>query len=413
MSDQNAFTLDGGQATDDLAGDNNYVAGNRGYVGPQAAIPTPVESIEEFKVATNNQTADFAESAGGQVMLVTKRGTNQWHGSGYDYFQADWLDAAGWNTNIQNAPKVKQHQNRFGGSIGGPLGSKSFLGGKTYIYGNYEGRRYPCANSTYERAVPSDLLRQGIMQLRDASGNIVDYNLATSTQCGPSGGQPCDPRGIGLNPTINQLWSKYEPQPNDCVNSGPVGGDNLNVCGYHAPLVLPIRDDFFVTRLDHDFGDKWRFTASYRFYRLQEPTTDQVDIGGVLAGDKLGAPASKSSDPGQPRYVVFGLTGTITPTLTNNFNVSCLRNDWNWIRKGVPTGLLGVPGGLEVGGETGNSLDPLDMQTQQTRNRLWDGHDWAYSDNLSWLKGKHFLQFGAKLGTGGTIMSVTTTLRAP
>ena len=316
-------------------------------------------------------------------------------------------------TNIQNSPKVKQHQNRFGGSIGGPLSSKSFLGGKTYIYGNYEGRRYPYANSTYERAVPSDLLRQGIMQLRDASGNIVDYNLATSTQCGPSGGQPCDPRGIGLNPTINQLWSKYEPQPNDCVNSGPVGGDNLNVCGYHAPLVLPIRDDFFVTRLDHDFGDKWRFTASYRLYRLQEPTTNQVDIGGVLVGDKLGVPASKSSDPGQRRYLVFGLTGTITPTLTNNFNVSYLRNDWNWIRAGVPTGLLGVPGGLEVGGETGNSLDPLDMQTQQTRNRLWDGHDWAYLDNLSWLKGKLPPVRRRIQGTGGTIMSVTTTLRAP
>jgi len=63
MSDQNTFTLDGGNATDDLAGDNNYVAGNRTYVGPQAAIPTPVESIEEFKVSTNNQTADFSSSA--------------------------------------------------------------------------------------------------------------------------------------------------------------------------------------------------------------------------------------------------------------------------------------------------------------------------------------------------------------
>jgi hypothetical protein len=396
MSDQNAFTLDGGQATDDLAGDNNYVAGNRGYVGPQAAIPTPVESIQEFKVATNNQTADFSESAGGQVMLVTKRGTNQWHGSGYDYFQADWLDAAGWNTNIQGAPKVKQHQNRFGGAVGGPLTSRKFLGGRTYIYGNYEGRRYPYANGTYERAVPSMLLRQGILQVRDNTGNVVDYNLANSTQCGSTGGLPCDPRGIGLNPTISQLWNQYEPAPNDCQHSQPVGGDNLNVCGFFAPLVLPIRDDFFVTRLDHDFGDRWHLTASYRFFRLQEPTTDQVDIGGVLPGDKLGVPASASSDPAQPRYLVAGLTGNITPTLTNDFHVSYLRNDWNWIRAGVPTGLLGVPGGLEVGGETGNSLDPLDMQTQQARFRTWNGHDWAYSDNLSWLKGNHFFQFGGE-----------------
>lgn len=396
MSDQNSFTLDGGQATDDLAGDNNYVAGSRGYVGPQAAIPTPVESIEEFKVATNNQTADFAESAGGQVMLVTKRGTNSWHGSGYDYFQADWLNSSSWGNNLLGAPKTKQHQNRFGGSLGGPLSSKNFLGGKTYIYGNYEGRRYPYANNAYERRVPSMLFRAGIIQLRDASGNIVPYNLATSKQCGESGGLPCDPRGIGLNPVINQLWSKYEPPPNDCVNSGPVGGDNLNTCGYFAPLALPIRDDFFVTRLDHDFGDKNHLMVSYRFYRLVEPTTDQVDIGGIAPGDTLGVPASKSSDPSQPRYGVAGLTSTITPTLTNNFTISYLRNDWNWIRYGVPTGQLGIPGGLEVGGETGNSLDPLDFQTQQARFRTWDGHDWAYNDNVSWLKGKHFFQFGGE-----------------
>lgn len=397
MSDQNTFTLDGGDSTSDLEGDNNYVAGNRGYVGPQAAIPTPVESIEEFKVATNNQTADFSSSAGGQVMLVTKRGTNQWHGSGYDYFQADWLDAAGWNADVINQPKVKQHQNRFGGAIGGPITSKSFLGGKTYIYGNYEGRRYPYANSTYERAVPSLDFRNGIVQLPNASGQVIDYNLATSTQCGPQGGMPCDPRGIGLDPTISKLWNTYEPAPNDCQNSATVGGDNLNVCGYTSPLVLPIRDDFFVTRLDHDFGDKWHFTASYRFFKLVEPTTDQVDIGGIAPGDKLGVPTSKSSDPAQPRYFVAGLTTNITPTLTNDFHWSYLRNDWNWIRYGVPNGQLGIPGGLEVGGETGNSLDPLDMQTQQTRFRTWNGHDYSYIDTMSWLKGNHFFQIGGNM----------------
>ena len=396
MSDQNSFTLDGGTATDDLAGDNNYVAGNRGYAGPQAAIPTPVESIEEFKVATNNQTADFAQSAGGQVMLVTKRGTNQWHGSGYDYFQADWLDSASWGVNLRGAPKIKQHQNRFGGAVGGPITSKDFLGGRTYIYFNYEGRRYPYANGTYERAVPSALFRQGILQFRDKSGTINQYNLATSTVCGPSGGQACDPRGMGINPTISQLWSTYMPMPNDCTNSAVVGGDNLNTCGYYAPLDLPIRDDFAVARLDHDFGDKWHLMLSYRYFRLELPTTDQVDIGGLVSGDKLGVPASKSSDPGQPRYMVAGLTGTITPTVTNDFHVSYLRNDWNWIRYGVPNGVLGIPGGIEVGGESGNSLDPLNMQTQQTRFRTWNGHDWTLTDNVSWLKGNHFIQVGGE-----------------
>jgi hypothetical protein len=400
MSDQNTFTLDGGNATDDLAGDNNYVAGNRTYVGPQAAIPTPVESIEEFKVSTNNQTADFSSSAGGQVMLVTKRGTNTFHGSVYDYFQANWLDAAGWNNNSawgSHIVPVKQHQNRFGGAFGGPV-LPTLWGGKTYFYANFEGRRWPYANGRYERTVPSMTLRQGIITLPDTNGrtgsDLQQYNLKTSTACGTTGGLPCDPRGVGIAPVIQNLWNKYEPVPNDCAN--PSYGDSWNTCGYFASLKLGIRDDFIVGRMDHDFGSKWRAYASYRWFSLSEPTTDQVDIGGLLPGDTLGVPASASNDPGNPRFGVLGLTGTLSPTVTNEFHVSMLRNDWNWQRAGVPTNLLGITGGMEVGGETGNSLDPLDMQTQQTRNRLWDGQSWTWSDTLSVLKSNHYFQMGGQ-----------------
>ncbi len=379
MSDQTTFTLDGGNATDDLAGDNNYVAVNRGYFGPQAAIPTPVESIEEFKVATNNQTADFNSSAGGQIMLVTRRGSNQWHGSGYDYFQADWLDAAGWNADVVGAQKVKQHQNRFGGSLGGPMHPGQILGGKTYFYFNYEGRRYPYANSRFEKTVPSDLLRQGIIQFRDSTGVVRAYDIKSF-----------DPRGLGMNPTIAQLWNQYEPEPNDCE----AHGDHLNTCGYFGSLALPISDNFAVARMDHDFGSRWRLMASFRYYKLQEPSTNQVDIGGLVKGDTKGVLASHSSNPGQPRFGVVGLTTTITPNVTNDFHVSYLRDDWNWIRYGVPTGVLGIPGGLEVGGETNDPLAPMAFDTQDARFRTWNGHDWNYLDNVSWLKGKHFFQIG-------------------
>ncbi|MGO9273159.1 MAG: carboxypeptidase regulatory-like domain-containing protein [Terriglobia bacterium] len=400
MSDQNTFTLDGGNATDDLAGDNNYVAGNRSYVGPQAAIPTPVESIEEFKVATNNQTADFASSAGGQIMLVTKRGTNTWHGSGYDYFQADWLDAAGWNLNVSNLKPVKQHQNRFGGSLGGPITNKEVAGGKTFFYFNYEGRRWPQANGKFERTVPTNTMRQGILQFTDANGKVVSYNLAASTQCGTAGTAACDPRGIGLDPVISQLWNTYTPLPNDfaadgsCANGYKSLPDALNTCGYFGALSLPVKDNFAVVRIDHDFGSKWRFNTSYRYFQLQFPSTNQVDIGGLVKGDTKGTLAAQSSNPAHPRYAVAGLTGALTPTLTNDFHISYLLNDWNWIRYGVPNGLFGIPGGLEVDGETTNPLGPMNFDTQDARFRTWDGHDWTYADNLNWLKGKHFFQFG-------------------
>ena len=94
-NDQNTYQIDGGNATDDMAGNvTGYQTNFTGLGGtqtggnPSANVPTPVESVEEFKVSTFNQTADFNNSIGGQVQLATKRGTNQWHGSGYGYYFA-------------------------------------------------------------------------------------------------------------------------------------------------------------------------------------------------------------------------------------------------------------------------------------------------------------------------------------
>ena len=228
MADQNTYMLDGGNSTSDLDGDNGTYVGSRSGV-----IPTPVESVEEIRVNTNNMTADFNLSNGGQMIMTTKRGTNQFHGSAYDFFQSDVLAANDWFNNFHDLGKPKSHYNRFGGSFGGPV-LPNFLGGKTYIFMNYEGERYP-RSGPFEKAVPSDSLRQGIVKFRDAAGNIISYNLATSTACGANGGQPCDPRGIGISPVVSQVWSKYMPACND-----PNFGDRLNTCGFISALDLSV-----------------------------------------------------------------------------------------------------------------------------------------------------------------------------
>ncbi len=384
-SDQNTFMLDGGNNTSDLDGDNATYVGHNG----SGVIPTPAESVEEFRVNTNNESADFSMSGGGQVMVSTKRGTNTFHGAAYDFFQADWLNSNDWSNNYQAIAKPKAHFNRFGGALGGPLGP-SFLGGKTYFYANYEGQRYP-RSGPFTALVPSATLRQGIIQERDANGNTVQYNLATSTACGTTGGVKCDPLGIGLNPVVNQIWSKYEP----ACNNFNYGDNGLNTCGYNGNLTFPLTNDFGVFRIDHDFGSKWRFFSSYRYYRNTNPTTDQVDIGGFLPGDTKGQPASASSDIQQPRSLVTGITGTISPTLTNEFHFSYLRNQWQWLRAGALAN-PGYPGAIEVGGENGpgNGLLPLNVNTQQARARLWDGHDYEYRDSVSKLWGTHLFQVG-------------------
>jgi hypothetical protein len=384
MSDQNTYLLDGGNATSDFDGDNGTYVGSR-----SAVIPTPMESVEEVRVNTNNMTSDFGLSGGGQMLMNTKRGTNQYHGSAYDFFQSDVLAANDWYNNFHDLGKPKAHYNRFGGAFGGPV-LPDFLGGKTYIYTNYEGERYP-RSGPIEKTVPSELLREGIMQFRDADNNIIQYNLKTSTMCGATGGQQCDPRGIGVSPVVSEIWSKYMPQCND-LNFG----DHLNTCGYISNLSYPLATNFGVVRVDHDFGSKWRFLSSYRYFGATNPTTNQVDIGGLLPGDTLGQAAPASNFPLAPRYFTSGLTGTITPNLTNEAHFSYTRNQWQYLRAGATPQLPGLEGAVEIGGETAQALIPVNVDTQDARNRLWDGHDYGYRDSLSWLKGKHLFQFGGE-----------------
>src|SRR6266550_1598056 len=229
LSDQNTYMLDGGNFTSDLEGDNGYQHSGMG------GIPTPIESIEEFKVATNNQTADFFTSAGGQVMLVTKRGTNSFHGAAYEFYQSQLFNANTWDNNRFNEPIVKFHDNRFGGGVGGPLIPGKHLGGKTFFYGFYEGHRFPGTALVEEWAVPSTLMRQGILQAcipnppPATDCTVQQYDLKTSTACNVTATNPtgaCDPRGIGISPVVSQMWALV-PLPID-----PTGaGDHLNTMG--------------------------------------------------------------------------------------------------------------------------------------------------------------------------------------
>ena len=390
-ADQNTYLLDGGNNTSDLDGDNGTYVGSRSGV-----MPTPVESVEEFRVNTNNMTSDFGSAAGGQVMITTKRGTNQFHGSAYDWFQSDVMAANDWGNNFNGTPKPKSHYNRFGGAVGGPM-LPDFLGGKTYFYMNYEGERYP-RTGPFQTVVPSDLLRQGIFQIKDASGNLVQYNLATMAICGPNGNLQCDPRAVGMSPVISQLWNKYEPEPTSTTCGDTAQGRSNTQC-FRGNLSYPLATNFGVVRIDHDFGPKWRFFGSYRYFGNTNPTTNQVDIGGLISGDTKGQPASQSSFPIEPRYLVGGVTTTITPSLNNDFHFSYTRNFWQWLRRGASVPQIpGIAASLNLPGDAGvgSALVPMNVDTQQTRPRLWNGHDFSYRDSLNWLRGTHLIQFGGE-----------------
>jgi hypothetical protein len=402
QADQGAFHLDGGNNSDDMAGNNStYTTSNGG--GPSGVAPTPVESVEEFKVGITNQTADFNGAGGSQVQMVTKRGTTEFHGSLYDYFFATNVGAANsWKNNhtasggFADTPLPKTHRNRFGGALGGPVLPK-LLGGKTFFFFNYEGYRFPNA-TTIEKDVPSALLRAGVVQAPNAAGVYQAYNLnpnpvtvngVTYQPATCAGGSVCDPRGIGLNPVVNQVWSKFMPLAND-----PQFGDEYNTEGYLTGVKLPTNSDFGVLRLDHDIDNRNHFSISDRYYSFTQLTSNQVDIGGALPGDVLGHATATAPRPQKANYLVAGLTTILKPNLTNDFRFNYIRNYWSWTTDGGTPQLPGLGGAVEIGGESSNALIPYNVDTSSTRQRAWDGHDQFYRDDLTLLHSNHLLQFG-------------------
>lgn len=430
-SDQNSFQLDGGFATDDMSGDNNtYIAafgsdtaGGAGAMhsagftqAPSAVIPMPVSSIQEFKVSTSNQTADFNGGAGSQVQLVTKSGTNVFHGSAYEYYLDNNFGGANtWDNNSTGSKQASSHFSRFGATAGGKIPHVNFLGGGWFIFGNYEGFRFP-SSSSFEENFPLPSMRAGIIHLQ---GQTINLNPTATTDpgCGttlidptkckvtaangynPGGsiltticpsGSSCDPRGLGLNSVISTLWSTYLPLPNDCSH-----GDGLNYCGYKGNISTPQSSNFGVARIDHDFSKNWHFNGTYHYYKLTNLVSNQWDVGGFFPGDVKGQYSAIRNKPQVPWIYTAGLTTDISSSVTNDAHFSYTRNWWAY---GSPSGVpnvAGYPGALEIGGETSNPFGPYNTNNQSTRTRYWNGHDSMYRDDVTWIKGNHLFQFGA------------------
>jgi hypothetical protein len=419
VNDQNYFSLDGGNNSNDMDGAGgvyvpNLTVGdptggvafqNQGVGGPSGVMPTPQDSVEEFKVDTSGQTADFNSSAGAEVKVATKRGTNTFHGTAYEYYKDNTWSANSYQNEFDGVALPPYHYSRYGGAIGGPLIPKEVLGGKTYFFFNYEGWDWPNIE-TYFRDTPSAALRLGLVT--DTASHIYNLNPYAVTYNGvtypanagcttaTTGSANCDPLSLGLNPTVAKIWNTWMPGGNSACALALC--DGVNVDGFAANLALKTTSKFAVARIDHDFSAKEHFMASYRYYHLNYATDDQVDIGGFFPGDTLGTPTSLSTKPTRPWFLVAGLTSNITTNTTNDFHYSYLRNWWAYARKGPIPQLPGLGGALEIesGQSATESLAPYNVNNQQVRNRFWDGKDNMVRDDISMLKGIHLLQFGGQ-----------------
>jgi hypothetical protein len=372
MDDQNTYTLDGIDISDNLVGDGTW-------------LPVTLDSVQEFDIGVADPNATFGRSTGAQVSLVARHGTNQYHGAVYWYHQNDQLNANPWENNRAGIPRTELKDNRGGFRLGGPIWK-----GKTFFFANYELRRFP-QSVNVSRIVPSSALRNGVLQFRDASGHVVAYPLATSMLCGPAGNAPCDPRGIGISPSVKAFWDLM-PKGNDSSQ-----GDGLNYVGYRGVVSTPIQEDLGVFRLDHNFNQKWHFSSSYTYYRYLTNGTQVSLLNNSVT--------SVNPRPNRTAMVTAQMTTQIKANLINTFRFGWIRN-WNGNNALSPTAsaaILKIPGTSTPDGPIAiNPVEnligaPIDNTSSNARFQDYFQKNIQFSDNLDWIKGNHTLEFGATI----------------
>ncbi len=359
--DQNTFTLDGIDVTDNV--------GFRG--GFATVVPTPTESVEEFRVTVANPNATFGRSAGAQVTLVTKRGTNAFHGSAYEYHQNDNLSANSWTNNRIGLKKPPLIDNRFGFSVGGPIWPE-----KLFFFTNYEGRRVP-GTIAVTRVVPTQSFRDGILRFRDTSGNILNINPRTF-----------DPRNIGANPAV-LAYLRALPLPN---TSG--FGDGLNTGGFTTNLPANVRSDYGVLRLDYQINQNWSFEAKGSLFRNIQLGLGQADIINQTSADM---------NSERPKNLTFGLTGTLRPNLVNEIRIGHAYDNFV-LERNSPVGRGGFNIAVNLAPSTADFNPALalldehvDVDTQRAREQTLGGGSTQFIDNATWSRGSHTFQFGGSL----------------
>lgn len=394
-SDQNSISMDGIDITD------NTVGGGATAVN---FIPTGVESLEEFRVGVTNANESFSRSSGGQITLISKGGTNTFHADGYWFHQSDGYNANSWDLN--HTPdsngdsftrKTPFKDNREGVSVGGPI-----FKNRTFFFSNYERRRFPSA-SQVAHIVPTDSLRQGILEFKDASGVVRQYNLATSQNCGSDANGnplnlPCDPRGIGVSPTIQALYN-LNPAGNSATvpaSTGTVDGNNTT--GFVTTVGTPVIFDWVTFRLDHNFTDKLHFFGRYLYSRNLQVTNNQINTlsskaiaesGNDLRGDGAIGALEYTFTSNTTNVVRYGWirSRNFLPGLSPSASATTLA----LAGTDTPAGTVALAPGLAA---TGLIDVPIDVDTQRARTQGNFQRNKQLVDDFTHIKGHHTIVAG-------------------
>lgn len=382
---QGNITLDGADVNDQVQ-----------QTAMQSVLPIPLDSVQEFRVTTTSGGAQYGRSSGAQVELVTKGGTNIWHGSAYEFNRNEALASNGFFENRLGKPKAPLKRNIYGASTGGPMKKD-----RAFFFVNWEGRRDATA-TPQTRVVPSDSLRDGVLMYQCATpaqcpgGSVTGLTQTFNVPAGwngltpaqirdvidPCGSTTCvDALGRTITPGVNQamiaLMRGY-PRGNDPTLGALLGIDNgFNATGFRFAAPITVKNNDYVGRLDFNLDRNAKHTVYWR---------------GSLANDKqIQVPQQYPIDP---------LTGKDAPPTSNRLNNSkgmavsytaLLRPALiNTVRYGF------TRQGVNDGGTGGAafSMRGLDSFRNFTRALIRIVPTHSIQDDVSWNVGRHTVQFG-------------------
>ncbi|HTZ49821.1 MAG TPA: TonB-dependent receptor [Verrucomicrobiae bacterium] len=391
-SDQSNVTLDG------------IPVNPKGGYAFQSVLPVTLDSVEEFRVTTSNAEADEGSAGGAQVALVTKSGTNAFHGSAYEYNRNSYFSANDYflkQSQIQNGqPNTPQFLNRniFGGSVGGPIKKD-----RLFFFLNYEAYR-DSEQQSVERIVPTASLRDGVVEYvcdgsATCNGNTVQGLSGASYTVGsgvyalsPSQLKAMDPLSTlagytgpsGPDPAMIKYFNSY-PLPNDFTQ-----GDGYNTAGYRFAAPTHNTKNWYIAKMDYNITQDGKQRVSLTGALANEDNANAPFLPAQYSG--VGVSGPETNIINFNKGLIANYSAVITNTLINNLR-------YGYIRESV-----GTLGNTDLAWNGIRGIDQgynYSTQFQRPINSWWD--------DLTWTKGRHSLQFGFQVSLIRNPTSSTNT----
>ena len=374
-TDAITYLLDGGLNTNLM---NNTVVLN----------PNP-DAVDEFRILTSNYSAEYGRNAGGIISVVTKSGTNRFHGSAFDFARNDAFNANSFFNNYSGLPRDVLKRQQFGGTLGGPISIPRVIEGKdkAFFFVSYQGQRQNQAvsNTQVPTFTPAELTGD-FSQSADGGPdpNVANF-LAAHPYFVPAGGNPAnaiiDPTKI--DPVVqNYINLGFIPtSPTGVISSAESSTDNYNELLIKTDFVLSEKDRLSVTLGGH----KEKQNLPYG--------DGSVSVPGFINLDTL-----------NNYFASIGYNRTFSARMLNEFRFSTQRRN---LVQDVPSKTLATPQslGFVINPDASDGPPPVYFD-----NGLGVGYNpngptnfadttFSYSDTVSWEKGKHTMRFGGNFWT--------------